>query len=107
LPYIPESDRKHFDPYIDALAVAISTPGEFNYVISALIQRIIEDFDDPVHYEDYNSILGVLDAAKLEYYARVMRVYEDAKKDENGDVYGEVGAACMTARYNPKTHIVR
>jgi len=38
-------------------------------------------------YDDYNTLIGVLENIKLELYRRKIIPYEDIKIKENGDVY--------------------
>lgn len=77
-------------PYISQvarLALKIRTPhdaGELNYAVTQLILAFLGG--NP-HYEDYNTVLGVLEAVKLELYRRAIAPYEDWKMAENGDVY--------------------
>ncbi len=40
-----------------------------------------------LRYSKINSLIGVLECAKLELYRRVAAPYENDKIDENGDVY--------------------
>jgi hypothetical protein len=61
------------------------TPGELNYLISTLINEYI--LREGLNYATLNSIVGVLECAKLELYRRIAAPYEDEKCDENGDVY--------------------
>jgi hypothetical protein len=61
-----------------------SGPGDLNYAITRLV---LEYLPTTPHYADYNSVVGVLESAKLEFYARMVRPYEDKKIKENGDVY--------------------
>ena len=39
-----------------------------------------------VKYEEYNSVVGVLESVKLEFYRRAVAAYEDNKIVENGDI---------------------
>lgn len=59
-------------------------PGELNY----LFTRIARDYYN-YHggYQAINDIIGALEGAKLEFYRRIAAPYEDAKIEENGDVY--------------------
>lgn len=60
-------------------------PGMLNYQISSLLQEYIEL--QGLKYQTINDIVGALEGAKMEFYARVARPYEDKKIVENGDVY--------------------
>lgn len=93
MPYIKQEDRERL-----ASPVAIpQTPGELNYIISCLLVDYIEQKCNPdgkpetiqlkPSYGLFNEILGALEAAKLEFYRRVVVPYEDEKIHDNGDVY--------------------
>ncbi len=74
----------------ERLALAIGkkrpmNPGELNYLITKLCIEYGENHH--IKYQTINDILGALDGAKLEFYARIARPYEDRKIKENGDVY--------------------
>mgnify|MGYP001587477506 FL=1 len=38
-------------------------------------------------YQDLAEVLGALEATKLEFYAKIVRPYEEIKLKENGDVF--------------------
>lgn len=85
MPYIKLVDRDRYDELIEALArQLINRPcGDVNYVISSLLDKLIE----PVSYTGINDMIGVLECVKQEYYRRVAAPYEDKKIRQNGDVY--------------------
>ena len=56
-----------------------------NYAISMLCKEYIARFG--CYYTHLNSVMGVLESAKLEFYRRVVAPYEDKKIEENGDIY--------------------
>ena len=39
------------------------------------------------NYAAFNAAVGALECAKLELYRRMVSVYEEHKRSENGDVY--------------------
>jgi hypothetical protein len=80
MPYIKEVDRKEI-----LKSGTPATPGELNFVLTAIAELYRRDFGDS--YRTFNDIIGALEAAKLEFYRRVVVPYEDFKCDENGDVY--------------------
>ena len=58
-------------------------------MIKFRIQELIEIYlngKDAVKYEEYNSVVGVLESVKLEFYRRAVAAYEDNKIVENGDI---------------------
>lgn len=81
MPYIDEAG-KHQVKHDGA-----TSSGELNYAITRLCNNYL--FDKGLRYATLNEIVGVLECAKLEFYRRMAAGYEDKKKDENGDVYGE------------------
>jgi hypothetical protein len=78
MPYIPQKDREQamFSP---------QTPGDLNYSFTEQINVYLAN--KGTSYQTINDIIGALEGAKLEFYARVVRPYEDKKIQENGDVY--------------------
>ena len=81
MPYIKPEDRERIEQNI----CAVRTPGELNYVITRLCLMYVEANNDS--YNTYNSLIGVLECAKLEFYRRAVAKYEDEKIQTNGDVY--------------------
>ena len=79
MPYIKQSDR------IEAL-ICPETPGQLNYAITQLLVTYLKASPD-YGYTALNDCIGALEAAKLEFYRRVVIPFENAKKDANGDVY--------------------
>jgi hypothetical protein len=65
------------------LSSKIQTSGELNYVIT----RLLLDRASQPNYERLNSLMGVLECAKQEFYRRAVAPYENIKIKENGDVY--------------------
>lgn len=81
MPYIAQ-ERRHALEHGDTP----KTAGELNYVITQLVTGYVKETGIP-SYTYYNEALGVLEAAKLELYRRMVAPYEDGKCKENGDVY--------------------
>ena len=85
MPYIKKELREILDLPIKTLSNQINTTGSLNYCITKLcldfLNRAI------INYTSLNEIIGVLECAKLEFYRRMLNLYEDKKRLENGDVY--------------------
>lgn len=64
----------------------IETEGELNYVITKLCHIFNSKFG-MLKYARLNTIIGVLECAKQEFYRRIISNYEDKKAKENGDVF--------------------
>lgn len=80
MPYIKKTHREE----IVTGQREVSTVGELNFVITTIIRAYMGDDPD---YARFNTLVGVLESAKLELYRRMVAPYEDAKRLENGDVY--------------------
>lgn len=82
MPYITQERR-------DALDViganAPKTAGELNYLITRLALVYLRA--NGTNYQNFNDIIGAMEGAKLELYRRRVADYEDAKIEQNGDVY--------------------
>ncbi len=80
MPYI-KPDRR--EPLI--LSREAENPGELNFLLSREIKAYLDR--KGLSYHTINDALGALEAAKQEFYRRVVAPYEDLKIRENGDVY--------------------
>lgn len=60
-------------------------PGELNFQITMACSDYL--CFHKYNYESINAVIGALECAKLELYARIARPYEDKKIIQNGDVY--------------------
>ena len=83
MPYIKELHRVNLDNIVRQ--VPILAIGDLNYLITSILLEHLETTSKT--YTDYNSVVGVLECAKLEFYRRAVAAYEDEKISENGDVY--------------------
>jgi hypothetical protein len=81
MPYIPQNQRSALDN-----GKRPENCGQLNYVISSILNREISE--KGLSYTTINTLIGVLECAKLELYRRIATHYEDTKIVENGDVYG-------------------
>lgn len=91
MPYISKESRETVDSLINQLidVVQIEVPnnrkGLLNYIITRLLSGGFE-IPDEIRYSKINDIVGVLECAKLEFYQRIARNFEDEKMHINGDV---------------------
>ncbi len=89
MPYIPKERRIELDFFIDELIKKMISVGELNYTIT----RLVDDYSrkymgkEGVNYPAYNSMIGVLECVKQEYYRRRVVPYETKKIIDNGEVY--------------------
>lgn len=80
MPYIRQERREALDSGDQS-----ASSGELNYVITSSIRNYLRSRG--VSYQYINDVLGALEAAKLEFYRRIVIPYESKKIVENGDVY--------------------
>lgn len=80
MPYIRMQERE----ILDRGMVKATNPGHLNYQITKLCNDFLAKTRN---YSDYNTIIGVLECCKLEFYRRAVAPYEDQKMNENGEVY--------------------
>lgn len=80
MPYINEEARSQLDE-----GVLPSNEGELNYAITTMLDEYLAEYG--INYMNINTVIGVLECAKLEIYRRMAAPYEDEKMQENGDVY--------------------
>lgn len=79
MPYIEPSRRKQLSEGSPPL-----TPGELNFCITAVVHDYVRR--EKFNYDTLNSALGVMDAARSEFYRVVVAPYEDIKRAVNGPV---------------------
>jgi hypothetical protein len=89
MPYIKPDERKKFQVIEFAVADLITertplTAGDLNYLLTRILHAHL--YAKGVSYTTMNEILGVLEAAKLEFNRRIVAPYEDEKIKQNGDV---------------------
>lgn len=87
MPYIRELIREKYNEPVKALFNELIknnySTGELNYCLTLLIWSL---FNHNQKYETANSLLGVLESVKLEFYRKQVVPYESKKEKENGDV---------------------
>jgi hypothetical protein len=98
MPYINQSRRREIDfKYNELLEIAGNlTDGDINYIISNLLNRRIEQ--KGVSYTVCNSIVGILECAKMEFYNKLVTSYENIKIAENGGLYKELNSDLVTLK---------
>jgi hypothetical protein len=91
MPYIKPEDRKkflgkgtHYPNLALELASRCENEGDLNYLITSLCLYYLGK--EKESYKRYNSVIGVLECAKLELYRRDISAYKDGKIEENGDL---------------------
>lgn len=85
MPYIVPNRREAFEEWlVRGPGLLKSSSGDLNYIITRLCQQWLGGAES---YEDYKDVIGILETVKLEFYRRALAPYEDAKIQENGDVY--------------------
>lgn len=80
MPYIEAEARKHVESGLPP-----RNAGELNYAITRLCGLYASASGRS--YATFNEVVGVLECAKQEFSRRVIAVYEDEKRIDNGDVY--------------------
>jgi len=85
MPYIRQNEREviHKTP-INELPVLGMGIGDVNYAISRIVHNYLKQVG--LKYANINSVIGVLECAKLELYRMVAAPYENVKHEENGSV---------------------
>lgn len=86
MPYVTRGER-------EALAGTpwAAKPGQLTYVLTEAITRFLLEREAQTgmdnDFADYASVIGALEATKLEFFRRVLAPYEEAKCAQHGDVY--------------------
>ena len=84
MPYIEPEKRDKFKNILSHLACMNLSIGEINYFISAFLHDLI--LKRGCCYAMLNSIIGMLECAKQEFYRQIVAPYEDKKQYGNGPV---------------------
>jgi hypothetical protein len=77
MPYVEDKDRVR----------AAAMPGSVGELTYAITWMLLDYTTEHPRFQDHAEVLGALEAAKLEYYRRVIAPYEDVQRERNGDVY--------------------
>lgn len=93
MPYIKSEERTELDPLVDKLAEHIETEGMLNYAITRILlrlwkgdSRLASRWRAPFGYGKLNTLMGVLECVKAEFYRAQGGPYELRKLNENGPV---------------------
>ena len=96
MPYIKKNRRRELSAPSNLTMGVAQDVGELNYQITCLVDNFISPAwtktrlggrRKRLKYSEINSVIGVLECAKMELYRRIAAPYEDEKCKENGDVY--------------------
>lgn len=89
MPYVKQERRVELDEKIEKIFDEELSFGDLNYIISRIIKNLMERATKvgKFNYDFCNSIIGVLECAKQEFYNRVVTPYESVKIQQNGDLY--------------------
>ncbi len=95
MPYLTDDARAKIDDHINDLIDVlvnsdVSVPGGLNYAICRVADGVIAAKGES--YSLYNTLLGSVEAAKLEIYRRMVAPYEDVKCQHNGEVFSSQDA---------------
>lgn len=82
MPYIKDEDKKKWG----VTGYFPVGPGELNYHITCLL---VEYLGDNYNYAKINEVMGVLGCVQAELYRRIAVPYEEQKRFDNGDIFGE------------------
>lgn len=89
MPYIKQADRRKFDALLfEAEKLPALGIGELNYLFSMLAASNLKK--KGVSYTSLAETRAALTDCAEELYRRLAAPYEDAKADENGDVFAGV-----------------
>lgn len=86
MPHIKRERRTELRGKAIYLGLNAGSAGELNYVITTILTAYLQGGQE-ANYEDYNRVLGVLEAVKLYLFTRLVLPYESRKRRENGDVF--------------------
>lgn len=82
MPYIAPDRRNKIQPRTHSSAAGA---GELNFQLTIICKEYLEYHGKS--YQTCNDIVGALENCKNEFQRRIQHPYEDAKINENGDVW--------------------
>lgn len=82
MPYLTEERKLEL-----ATGLTPTTSGDLTYQIQQAIQTYLKT--DRVNFARLAEVLGILEAAKVDFVDRVLLPYERNKRTENGDVWSD------------------
>lgn len=86
MPYITLARKESFQDFLEKVkGLRIDTAGELNFLLTMLGQVYLTQHG--ISYRVFNEIVGAFECAKIETYRRQIANLEDAKKQENGEVF--------------------
>jgi len=86
MPYIQPARREDFQDFIQKTeGLRIDTAGELNFLITKLMLIYLVQHGE--NYRILNEIVGAASCAQMEFYRRQIIPFEDAKRQENGEVF--------------------
>lgn len=91
MPYISKEKRDEINIFMDDLIDELEERGfmigDLAYILYRICLAYINAYDYEPHFSIYNSVIGVLESVKLEFYRKKVAPYEDTKESENGAIY--------------------
>lgn len=91
MPYIANARREAYLGFENQVKpLRIDNSGELNYLITKLLITYLEEHGE--NYRIMNEIVGTVECAKAEFIRRKLIPLEEAKRSENGDVFGTPAA---------------
>lgn len=88
MPYINPDDRQHYAAAINLLCTRLAERewcrGDMNYVFTMILKRAVLRMGK--NYAVFNSLMGVLECVKQEFYRRDVVDYEIEKIKQHGDI---------------------
>ena len=89
MPYIPQADRVRLDECLQELGIHIRSrgipDGALNYIFTKIALLYLAKHG--TSYSVLSDVIKTFECAKLEFYDRVVRPYEEKKRLQNGDCY--------------------
>lgn len=86
MPYVKQEVQDYLDPKLEAITEVLPhlDEGALNYIIT---RCVLAWLGRGYNYARLNTAHGTFFSAAAEFYRRVVVPYENAKRDENGEVY--------------------
>lgn len=96
MPYIRQSKRKDIEDIVklESFLEALEDydlkskleVGDMNYIITKILHKYLHILHCIPNYQDYNTVIGLIECIKQEFYNKKVIPYEELKLNENGDL---------------------
>ena len=87
MPYIAGTDRKQIDGGFGHIPRDPHNSGELSYKLAQVINEFLKDHPNGGWNGAIAPVIAALEGARIAFEAEIVKPYEKAKREENGQVF--------------------